>query len=148
MLTQAPKQGGTSAERGNTMKTKTRMIVSAAVATIALAGMGQNAIAGGGDINSKVNAKFNFKGFDFVGHVKSQNACEKHRQVQVFEKMPGKDDLVSSDKTDSGGKFRASAGGSVNGGSQHYAVALEKDLGNGKTCVKAKSDTFIPDDNL
>jgi hypothetical protein len=78
--------------------------------------------------------------------VKSQNACEKHRVVRIYEKHPGKDQLVTSDKTDSGGKYRANPGGSINGGTPHYALAVKRELENGKTCLKAKSDTFVPND--
>jgi hypothetical protein len=58
MIVQATKSGGSAAERGKAMKSKTRMIVTAALATVAMAGMGESALAGAGDIDSKVTIKF------------------------------------------------------------------------------------------
>jgi hypothetical protein len=64
----------------------------------------------------------------------------------VYEKSPGKDDLVGQDTTDSGGKYSVNPGGSINGGTPHYAKAVEKELDGGGICATAKSDTFIPND--
>jgi hypothetical protein len=111
-----------------------------------VAATGTGALAGGNTIGSQVNVKFNSDQFRFTGHVKSEGKCERKRLVRVYEKVPGKDDLVGADTTDSGGKFSVNPGGSINGATPHYAKAVKKELESGKTCVAAKSETFVPND--
>ena len=124
--------------------TKIRTIAVASFAALAVAATGGSAAAGGQTIGSEVTIKFNDATFRFVGHVKSEGKCERKRLVKVYEKQPGKDEFVGQDTTDSGGKYVVNPGGSINGGTPHYAKAGKKELDNGKTCVVAKSDTFIP----
>jgi len=127
--------------------TKARAIAVASVAAIAMTATGGSALAGGDTIEAEVKAKFNSNLFRVTGHVTSEGKCERQRLVRVFEKTPGEDDLVGADTTDSGGKFSVNPGGSINGSNPHYAVALKKELESGKTCLRAKSDTFIPNDS-
>src|SRR5215210_2703837 len=126
--------------------TRFRAVATASLAALALAASGGSAIAGGGTIDADVNIKFNSDQFRFTGHVKSQGKCERKRLVRVYEKSPGKDELVGQDTTDSGGKYSVNPGGSINGGTPHYAKAVEKELDGGGICTTAKSDTFIPND--
>jgi len=127
---------------------KAKTIAVASLATLAAAAAtGGSAAAGGGTIDAEVKAKFNSNLFRVTGHVISEGKCERQRLVKVFEKHPGKDEIVGQDVTDSGGKFSVNPGGSINGGTPHYAKAVEKELQSGKTCLKAKSDTFIPNDD-
>jgi hypothetical protein len=127
--------------------TKLRTIAAASIATLAMAAAGGSALAGGDSIPAEVNAKFNSNEFRVTGHVKSEGKCERQRLVKVYERLPGKDDFVGQDTTDSGGKFSAGVGGSINGSKPHYAKAPAKELAAGKTCLKAKSPIFIPNDN-
>jgi hypothetical protein len=127
-------------------KGRFKAIAAASLAALAVAATATGALAGGNTIGSQVNVKFNSDQFRFTGHVKSEGKCERQRLVRVYEKAPGEDDLVGADTTDSGGKFSVNPGGSINGGTPHYAKAIKKELNSGKTCLSAKSDTFVPND--
>lgn len=131
----------------NARNTTVKALIGSTIAAVALMGAtGGSAAAGGNTIGSEVTIKFNDATFRFVGHVKSEGKCERKRLVKVYEKHPGKDEFVGQDTTDSGGKYVVNPGGSINGGTPHYAKATKKELESGKTCVVAKSDTFIPND--
>jgi hypothetical protein len=126
------------------MTSKIKMFAVAAVASAGLAG-GSPAMAGNA-VDSNVKLKFNFNEFEFRGQVSSDKGkCVRNRLVRVYRKEDGNDHLIGASKTDSGGKYDVGGFGSVEGGTPHYAVAVEKTTPE-FTCIKAKSKNIEPND--
>ena len=77
----------------------------------------------------------------FFGDVKSKkDACEKNRNVKVFRKTSGDDDLVGNDESDDDGEYSVNLGDYAENG-KYYAKVPRKELNNNKVCKSGESDT-------
>jgi hypothetical protein len=107
---------------------------------------GGSQASAGGAVESDVTLKFNHLEFEFRGKVTSERAkCRKNREVRIFRKEDGADQLLGVKKTDSAGKYTLGGFGSVEGSTPHYTIASKK-VTDAFTCVETKSKNVKPDD--
>ena len=130
------------------------------IVLVAIAAMGTSAAtatAGGGGAKVPTNVVFDYfcgSGFCqnipgipigddwlFLGHVESpREACRAGRRIEVFERVPGKDKSMGSDRADSRGAWLVRRPDYTTTTSVWYAKAVKKKLGPGKRCKPDRSN--------
>ena len=124
------------------LSTKIKAAICATVAAAGLTAVTGTAVAGAPETDSKVT--IDEKDFNFKGKVTSEkHICEARRLVKVYRIDIDENKIfVGQDKTDNSGSYKFDVN-VVNGGTEHFAVAVLKEADNA-TCVKAKSEKFFP----